>query len=188
MKRLVVLSTTALLAACASSGSVPATSGGTVRNTTVVSVSGMNGSPTQTYESFADVGGTAHRVGAAPDRVWEVLPAVYQSLGIQVGTNLPDSKTIGNLKLELNRTLGGQPLSNFLNCGEGPTGTPLADAYRINMSVLTTLAPAENGGTRVETRIGALATNRAVSGASTNCATTGRLEGLIAERIKNQLG
>ena len=185
MKRLVVLAAAALLAGC--SGNAPPSTQ-TVRSTTSISTTGMEGSATTTIDSYSDVGGSSHQVAAAPDRVWEVMPAVYQGLGIAVGTSLPDSKTIGNVRLDLNRVLAGQPLSTFVNCGEGPTGTPVADSYRVTMALLTTLAPAGNGATRVETRVNASAVNRAVSGARVNCATTGRLEALIAERIKNQTG
>ena len=180
MKRLAVVAAAALLAGC--SGNAPPSTQ-TVRASTSVSSSGT---PTQSIESYQDVGGSVVQVGAAPDRVWEMLPAVYQGLGITVGTTIPDAKTIGNLRLELNRTLGGQPLSTYVNCGEGATGTPLADSYRVTLSVLTTLTPGQNGGTRVETRVAASAANRAVSGATVNCGTTGRLEGLIADRVKNQ--
>jgi hypothetical protein len=185
MKRFVVLAAAALLAGC--SGNAPPSTQ-TVRNTTSISTTGVGGSATASIESYSDVGGSAHRVSAAPDRVWEAMPAVYQGLGIAVGTSIPDAKTIGNVRLELNRVLAGQPLSTFVNCGEGPTGSPLADSYRVTMSLLTILAPAETGATRVETRVNASAVNRAVSGATVNCATTGRLESLIAERIRSQTG
>jgi hypothetical protein len=180
MKRLVVIATAALLAGCATGGQAPAE---TVRST--VSVSGTDGVATQTIESYADVGGTTHRISATPDKVWAVLPTVYQGLGITVGTSLPDYMTIGNSKLELNRTLGGQPLSSFVSCGYGPNGAPIADSYRVNMAVVTTVVPVAGGAAQVETRVQGTATNRAVSGASVTCATTGRLEGLIAERVKN---
>jgi hypothetical protein len=184
MKRLALVAAAVLLAGC-SGNYAPSTQ--TVRNTTSISTSGAGeGTSTATIESYSDVGSSTHRVGAAPDRVWELLPAVYRGLGITVGTSLPDSRTIGNIKLELNRVLGGQALSNYVNCGEGATGTPLADSYRVNMSILTTLTPTPNGGTQLGTRINASAVNRAVSGAVVNCASTGRLEGMIAERIKSQ--
>jgi hypothetical protein len=184
MKRLLVVAA-ALLAAC--SGNAPPSTQ-TVRTTTSISANGMEGTTTMSIDSYRDAGGTTHRVGAAPDRVWAVLPAVYQGLGIAVGTSIPDSRTIGNVRLELNRVLGGQPLSSYVNCGEGVTGAPLANSYRVTMAILTTLEPTENGGTQVQTRIGASAANRAVSGVTVNCATTGRLEGLIAERIRNHTG
>lgn len=183
MKRLAIVAAAALLAAC-SANAPPSTQ--TVRST--VSISSQDVVGNTTIEAFQDVGGTTHQLGVGPDQVWAVLPTVYQGLGIAVGTSLPDARTIGNTKLVLNRTLAGKPLSTFLSCGDGPTGTPLADSYRVNMALVTMLNPMPNGGTRVETRVGASATNRAVSGAPVSCTTTGRLEALIAERIKNQLG
>lgn len=185
MKRIVVLAAAALLAGC--SGNAPPSTQ-TVRSTTSISSTGVGGSATTTIDSYSDVGGSSHRVSATPERVWDLLPVVYQGLGIPVGTSIPDAKTIGNVRLDLNRVLAGQPLSNFVNCGEGPTGNPVADSYRVNMSVLTTLTPAENGATLVQTRVNSSAVNRAVSGATVNCATTGRLEALIAERIRNHTG
>ncbi len=185
MKRLVVAvaaAAAALLAGC-SGNAPPATQ--TVRTPTSIMSTGQDGTVQRSIDTYHVVGGMAHRANAAPDRVWEALPAVYQGLGIAVGTSIPDSKTIGNTKLELSRTLAGQPLSSFLNCGEGATGTPHADTYRVTLSVLTLLTPAENGGTRVETRVNASAANRSI-GSIVSCSTTGRLEGMIAERIKTQ--
>lgn len=183
MKRLAVVATAALLGACSAN---PAPSTQTVRST--VSVSTQTEFGNTTIETYRDVGGTAHQLGATPDQVWGVLPAVYQGLGIAVGTSLPDTKTIGNTKLVLNRSLAGRPLSDFLSCGDGPTGAPLANNYRVEMALVTVLTPTPNGGTRVETRVGASAANRAVSGATVSCTTTGRLEAMIAERIKNHVG
>ena len=184
MKRLVVLAA-ALLTGCASGGNT-ASPAGSVRST--VSISSQTVAGNTTLDSYTNVGGSTHRVSATADRVWEVLPAVYQSLGIAVGTSLPEAKTIGNTKLVLNRSLAGEPLSAFLSCGDGPMGTPLANSYRVDMAIFTIVTPLAGSGAQVETRVNAIATNRAVSGAPVSCATTGRLEGLIAERIKNHAG
>lgn len=182
MKRFVVLATATLLPACAAPGSHPSVQ--TVRNTTTVSSSHTS---SVTLESYREVGAARSSVRATPEEAWEALPKVYEGLSIPVGTSIPASFTLGNLKLELSRTLGSQRLSNFISCGEGPLGTPLADSYRVTMSVITKLAPDPSGGTTVETRVLASAANRATSSGSVECGSTGRLEAMIAERLGNHV-
>lgn len=185
MRRAAFATTALLLAGCASSSSGGEPPPGSVtRSTTVVSTSAGE----STIESYRTTDGVAQDLAVAPEKAWEVLPAVYESLGIPVKTTIPPSKTLGNTALEFNRTLGGQRASALLECGQTATGSPVADNYRINMSVLTALASAESGRTRVETRVNATATSRTTSGAPVNCATTGRLEARIAEQIRRLAG
>ncbi|HEV2148563.1 MAG TPA: hypothetical protein VGR37_14260 [Longimicrobiaceae bacterium] len=183
MRPLLVIACIVLVSACASTAAGTGETG-VVRSTTTVS--GSTG--TVILESYSDRGGAAFVVPAEVDRVWAALPAVYNQLGIPMGTSVPATRTYGNTSLQLGRTLAGKPVSAWLNCGEGPFGAPLANSYRVVASIVTTLAPGANGQTQLRTMVNATATNRGVSGAPVNCGTTGALETLIAERVRQIVG
>lgn len=175
----------AVLAALALGACATATGDETLGAPKVTTVS-TTGGATVAIESQPTTGGRSATIAAAPERVWEVLPAVYQGLGVTVGTINPAARVLGNTSLRLNRRLGGEPVSRFVECGTTATGFPIADAYRVEMSVMTGVAPMAPGS-RVETHVNAQAVNPSVSGAPVHCTTTGRLEQLIADRVKAHL-
>ncbi|HEX2190900.1 MAG TPA: hypothetical protein VHG51_18475 [Longimicrobiaceae bacterium] len=189
MKRIVIAAAGLLLAGCAASGTTPpAGTAGTVPTTTTISGatdpgSGGIGGLSTSIESYRSATGAVHTLPLPPERVWEVLPQVYESLGIPVTTSVPATRTIGNPAVQFSRTLAGKRGSQLLDCGQGPLG-PLADSYRVDLSVLTLLEPAPGGGTRVENRVNATATNRGASGAPVTCGSTGALEAQVIQKIQ----
>lgn len=125
----------------------------------------------------------AYAVPSAPDEVWNALPGVYTTLGVPEGLRDHTTGTYGNRRHVLRRTLDGKPLSRYLSCGYTATGSPIADSYRVQLSVVTTVKPAA-GGSEVRTEVGATA--QSIEGASSSavpCASTGRLEARIAELL-----
>lgn len=181
MNRFAVISLLAV-AGCAPSLTPSADPG---RSTTIVS-DGM-GTPGMMVTAYHDGEAPVYDLTASPEAVWSVLPPVYDELKIRMGTSDAANRVYGNRTLAVNRTLGGKPLSTYLSCGADAFGVPLADKYRVDMSILTTLAPVEGGKTRITTQIAATASNPSVSSATTNCASTGNLEQLIASRIQARL-
>ncbi|MBV9774612.1 MAG: hypothetical protein JO040_11715 [Gemmatimonadetes bacterium] len=171
------------LAGCAPAvttpSSTPASDPG--RSTTMV---GQAGVMITTYHDH-DI--PVYDLNGSPDALWSVLPSVYEDLNVRMGTSDPGNRVYGNTSFVVNRTLGGKPLSTYLSCGSDPIGLPLADKYRVSMSLLTTLAPAQGGKTQVKTQLSATASNPAVSDAGTTCSTTGLLEREIASRIQAKL-
>lgn len=187
MKRAVAACAALLLAGCASGGS-PAPPGGIVRTTTAVSAdAGPGGHGIIILESYADANGVVTPMNVPAEQIWELLPAVYEGLKIPVATSVPDTRTIGNRSLTVNRTLAGGPPSRSVSCGNGPTGAPLADSHRLRLSVVTELEPAPNGRTLVRTLVTGTASNPAVSGSPVTCASTGFLESAVVQGIKAQL-
>ncbi|HEX2092260.1 MAG TPA: hypothetical protein VHG28_07645 [Longimicrobiaceae bacterium] len=165
-----------VLTACAPAAAPPPSSSGPPRINT-------SAGGTDIYIE-ADRSGSTTTASAPVERVWTTLPEVYSSLGISGAVVDPAARVYGNPRLVVMRRLAGERLSTFFRCGETATGSPIADAYRLRISVLTTLSPASAGETRVQTR--ASATAQSVEGASAapvQCASTGILEQRIGEMI-----
>jgi hypothetical protein len=136
----------------------------------------------------ADNRPSSNTVQAPPERVWALMPAVYEGLKIPIGTIDQNSRVIGNRRIQTNSgRIAGARASSYLNCGNTGLGVPIADSYQVDLSVLTQIVPAPGGSAQVQTSIDANATQRGVSSAPVRCASTGRLEQQIAAAIQQHL-
>lgn len=124
---------------------------------------------------------------ATPERVWSVLPAVYEQLGIPVTTLLPQERTLGNKQASVVRRLAGERPSVFLDCGVDGLGLPFADRYRITLSAMSTVEPGATGTSELQTRLNATAVQQGASGDPVLCNTTGRLEKQIVRLAQERL-
>lgn len=130
----------------------------------------------------------AKNVSAPPGQVFTALVRAYADLGIATTVNDANTLTVGNTDLRLNRRLGEEPLSQYLDCGTTNAGN-IANVYRVQMSLVTKVAPAVGRpGSDVTTTVVASARNPTSSSAAVRCASTGRLETLIAQRASVVLG
>ena len=123
-------------------------------------------------------------IAADPAAVWAAVKHVYTSLEIPVGIENPTAHTIGNQNFYKARTMGGQPMTQFVDCGQGMTGAKAA-SYRIYMALITNVAGDGKGGTVVQVTFSALGQD--VTEGSTDripCGSTGRLEQLVLDRTK----
>ena len=170
MRRLVAVSVF-LLAACASSSPGPAPSPQPDQTVRVVAGTGSTGS-TMTIAQSDDPSQRVMPVAAA--RIWNALPAVYDSLGLPITDRNVQARTIGTSSLKLRRRLRSVPLSRYLDCGN-TQGSPSADSYDVLLTVTTRLAPSGDS-TAVITRVEALARPTFVSGEYVNCGSTRALE------------
>jgi hypothetical protein len=132
-------------------------------------------------------GSAASRVIAAPpERVWALLPAVYQELGITPGFVDERSRTVGNNDWELRRRIGGRANSAYPNCGTSLVGAA-ADLHRVRVTVRTSVL-ASGAGSEIATSLEGSATARDGGSDPTRCGSTGVLEEriatLLAERAK----
>jgi hypothetical protein len=114
------------------------------------------------------------------DRVWAVMRAVYDSLGIPVASFDASTKTIGNTGLRLKRRLGEVALSKYINCGS-TQGFPSADTYEVFLSVTTSVRPAASGpqATQISTTVDGQARPITFSGEPVRCSSLTTLEARI---------
>jgi hypothetical protein len=169
----------AATAACASSGGAPSVAVPTERT---VAVDDNNVYRTTVLPN-AKV-----PVPAAPNRVFEAVKAVYEELGVPPGTNDPATGRFGNVDFWKQRRFGNDALSTYLNCGDSFTG-PVANSYRIYLSLISIVRPDGKGGSEVETAFTAQAQNMEGSaGDRIACGTSGRLEERIRKSILLKIG
>jgi hypothetical protein len=170
------------LAGCATTNTATGTTNS--RESTRVAASGGLGAMTvETHTTNTAVGG---KVGFAVDRVWAPLRAAYDSLGIPVTLANPANGTLGNQSMRVRRRIGDVAVSKYLNCGN-VQGGPSADAYEIQLSVMTTAVPAEQGTTNISTLIEAQGRPITLAAEFTRCTSTGALETRIVELVNAQL-
>jgi hypothetical protein len=138
---------------------------------------------TTSISSISNVEANIVSIPYSIDRVWSVLPSVYELLSIPIGTFDMPGRTMGNTGLKLRRQLGKVPLSRYLDCGSGQA-VASADAYDVYMSILSKVSADANGGTTLATTIEAQARPGSLSGQYFSCASKGVLERAIADQVK----
>ena len=182
MRSIITLTTLALTASCASSGSSPR-GGEIVTPAERVVATDNRGTYRTTVAPNAKV-----PVPAAASRVFEAVRAVYQELGIPSGIDDAATGRIGNTDFWKTRKLGNEPMSTYLNCGDSVIGSA-ADNYRIYISLVSVVRPATGGTSELETAFVARAQN--MEGTASDrvaCGTTGRLEDLIQRNVLRKVG
>jgi hypothetical protein len=171
-----------VLAACVPAVQPSASTGGS--NTQVVSSSQSLNVTTASEFRLVSAG-----VGAPVARVWEVLPAVYQELGLTATVD-PALRTV-RAQGAMARRFQGQGTSSYFDCGRGQFGAEIAAQYEVRFNLQTTVQPGSSPeASRLDTGVEAYARN---SDGSANallavCHTRGKLEELIAARIREKLG
>lgn len=180
MRRSCVLLLVAGAAACASSGSSgPDVSLPSQRTVAV--------DDQQVYRTSVLANAKAP-VPAAPNRTFDAVKSVYEELGIPPGTHDPSTGRFGNTNFWKQRRFANEAISSFLNCGESFTG-PVANNYRIYMSLISMVRPDGKGGSELETAFSAQAQNmEGSSGDRIACGSTGRLEERIRKGVLLKVG
>ena len=127
-------------------------------------------------------------VAAPVDRVWAVLPAVYQELGLGASAD-PARRTVSGTA-SLTRRFQGEQAVRFFDCGLGQFGTPIAATYTIRLTLSTTVNSDDAGsGSRLATMVEANArSNDGANAVGAQCRSAGRLEEMIAARVRAKLG
>jgi hypothetical protein len=177
MRRLALAGIAALFG-CASSNTAPGSaSTETARVIGATSEGGM-----QAISVGAPIAG-ASTVTASVEKLWNAVPAVYDSLGIPPGMVEPASHMYGNRGLQIRRQLGTVRLSRYIDCGSAQA-RPSADFYDVNLSVVTQLQPVDSANTKVVTTVDAMARPVAFTGEYIRCATTGGIESRISAMLQ----
>jgi hypothetical protein len=127
-------------------------------------------------------------IPAAPNRTFDAVKVVYEELGVPPGTNDAASGRFGNTDFWKSRRFANEPMSSFLSCGESFTG-PVANNYRIYISLMSQVRPDGKGGSELETAFSALAQNmEGSSGDRIPCGSTGKLEERIRKAVLLRIG
>jgi hypothetical protein len=125
---------------------------------------------------------------AAPiDSVWGALKTTMKNYDLPLGFEERSAWELGNQGAKIYHRLGSNPVSNYLRCGDGPTG-PRADSYVVYVTFLSVLRPNQGAGVALYTAI----TGQAVDLAGgrndpINCATTGRFEQEVGKQVNKIL-
>lgn len=127
-------------------------------------------------------------INAAPEKVWAVIPAVFQKLEVTGAQVLdPEYQIYGNRDFTLNR-LAGTRTGDFVRCGEEGAGQALGNMVRRKLSIVTTVHGNANGKTTITTEISGYATP--VEGTSTGairCASNGKFEKRIRSLVNEMI-
>ena len=168
-----------LVAGCASSG-VPA--GGAMSGIRSIETGETMGARLGSLPEFK----SAHqsRVQLPIETAWTRLGLAYQTLGIALTVRDAPSHTLGNEGTRRTHTLGGERMSDFLDCGTGTGGGPNADLYAITLSVVSELQAASESTTQVATMVQATAAPLTFGSPPVACSTTGNLEERIAALVR----
>ncbi|HEX6911963.1 MAG TPA: hypothetical protein VF142_16280 [Longimicrobium sp.] len=178
--RTILFGTCCALAACGPAASTP--SRGPVQTPTQV----VTTNDAMHITTSAEVRVVSQDVDAPVDRVWAVLPAVYQELGLGTGQDASRRTVMGGANFT--RRFMGENATRFFDCGQGQFGSRIAASYTIRMTVSTTVNPGTGSGSRLDSMIEAFA--RSTDGANAvaaQCRTTGRLEEMISDRVRQKL-
>jgi hypothetical protein len=171
MRRLAVISVV-LLSACASSQGTSTVAPPTEQTVHVGIATGATGS-TMSMTQGDDP--SLRTIAAPAARIWDALPAVYETLGLPITDRNVQAHSIGTTSYKVRRRLGDAPLSRYLDCGD-TQGSPSANSYDVVLTVTTRLTPAASDSTAVSTNVTAMARPVFVSGDYVNCGSTRALE------------
>ncbi len=125
-------------------------------------------------------------IPANPDAVWTALISVYEDLEVPLALQDREGGQIGNPQFGPRR-LAGQRLSRFLECGSGLTAAPYADQYSVTLYLVSRIAAAGDGETRLRTEVEAMAKPWDVSASPVYCTSKRTLEAMIVERVSEKL-
>ncbi len=133
--------------------------------------------------------GISARINASASSIMDTLSGVYPDLGIPVGTRMSTTGQIGNRNYKVpGHSLKNVQLSRILECGQGSIGGRRADVDEIRLNVISTIKPAPDSGSVVNTYVAAFARSFTSSTDPTQCASAGVLERMINERLVKAFG
>ena len=124
----------------------------------------------------------------APDRVWALIPMIFQEFGLG-GAVLDASRRIyGNDKVTAGR-IAGQSAQTFVRCANEASGMGSTMRYRIQLAIRTAVTNGPDGSSRLNTSITAQASPIDGSSASKlDCVSNGKLEREVRRAVIAKLG
>ena len=120
--------------------------------------------------------GISSREFAAPlDKVWKVMPAVFDSLSIPLSLLDPTTHTIGNRGFKVRGKLGKVGLARYIDCGTTQIG-PNSESYDVTLTLTTTLTATAGGATSMTIDFESSAKPLAFAQEPFHCSTKGTME------------
>lgn len=182
LSSMVSLSLSVVLLGCASGGSAERPAVTQAPQTTRVE----SGDGTMELRTVAVDPTNEYPIDATPDRLWQVMPAVFAQLQVPVTLQVQAERSIGNRSFEVRRQLGGVRLSRYMSCGE-QLGNPNADSYLLTLRIVTRVLGGTGEKARLFTVVDGTAKPVAGSGGVVSCTSNGQLERRLVELAKEQL-
>jgi hypothetical protein len=147
----------------------------------------VTGSETVNVRLAAESEAMHAEVNADPEKVWKLLPEIYEKLGI-TGEVLNSDATMFGTRKFTGRSVGGMRTNEFVRCGNDVAG-PSGGMYRTNLSIVTSVMGTGSGKTSLSTQIEGFATPaEGTSTEAVRCVSTGRLEKRIRTLLTERLG
>ncbi len=147
----------------------------------VLATSGPSQAAADNFTIVNEPGVGETEIDASVEEIWEALPRVYEMLGLPISVRELRRRDTG-VRLHRTSRIEGNRMSKYFNCGRGLRG-PLADEYRIQVTVMTRLRTEETG-TVVRTTVDAWGEKRAVASDRVHCQSRGVLEARVPELVK----
>lgn len=124
----------------------------------------------------------------SPERVWALIPTIFQELGLG-GSVLNESRRLyGNDKVSANR-IAGQNAQTYVRCANEASGMGSTMRYRVQMAIRTAVTDGPEGSSKLNTSITAQASPIDGSSASKlDCVSNGKLEREIRRAVNAKLG
>jgi hypothetical protein len=127
-------------------------------------------------------------ISHAADRVWAILPTVFQELGLGGAVMSERPRVYGNDKVSSNRIAGQNP-QTFFRCANAASGMGSTMRYRFVFSIRTAVTAAQDGTTRLNTAMNGQASPvDGSSAAKLDCVSNGKLERELRRSVIAKLG
>ena len=178
--RLIAVIATVSLAACASSGT-----SGVKPVTETVRVVGPSG--TSQMSMTAMDASNVHALPYSLEKVWRLLPAVFDSLGVPIATMDPVKRTVGNTAFKIRGRLKGVPLSRYIDCGNSTQIGPNADSYDVNLVLLADVRSAGAAASSLTLTFEAVARPATFAQDYSQCSSKATLETRFLDILKARL-
>jgi hypothetical protein len=118
---------------------------------------------------------SSHEFAAPVEKVWKVLPAVFDSLSMTISMLDPTTHTIGNRGFKVRGKLGKVGLAHYIDCGTTQIG-PNAESYDVTLTLITTLTATAGGATAMTIDFEASAKPLAFAQEPFHCSSKGTME------------
>lgn len=170
------------MAACAGTGGSPSPEAGPAEQHVQVSTAGSQTNLGSSLNLVPASGLSSHQFAAPIEKVWKVLPAVFDSIAVPVALLDAQRHTIGNNGFKVRGKLGKVGLARYIDCGTTQIG-PNAESYDITLTLTTTLTSTPGGATSMSMNLLSSAKPLAFGQDPFPCSSRGALEQRVTDLV-----